>query len=438
LTDLTPGSQVGPYTVVETFPTGQGGMAVVCKAAVQLPNRPLVYMALKVMRAGARNPEEERFFSDAINNEVQVLKQLLHPNIVRIYPIPMGGRRANPVIARDTSLPGSPWFFVMEYLEGGSLQSLLRKNGRLSVDEAAEIACQMGLALAHMHGKGIAHRDVKPDNVLFRSAVQANQRIEPVLVDFGIAAKLERIGLQAGSIYYMSPERLLLVRGQLPPERVTDQSAGDVYGLAAVLYQMLTGRRPFEGKSQDHITTAILNSEPTLPRKHNPEIPPEVEQLIMDALSKAPIRRPSAEEFVFRLEQLVPAPRIFTPATLEKTSKRGGSAVPWAISAFTTLGFLGLLGWNLATGSLPGVGDPAPEVVVTRVVTATESAPNPTTPWTLPPTHTQMTQPPEPTRMASPTWRATATATPRPWTPTPVPTKPSPTPRPLPTATPTS
>lgn len=394
MTDLAPGSRVGPYTIVEQLPFGRGGMAMVCRASIQLPGKPAYLVALKVMRAQSTTPQEERFFSDAINNEVQILKQLHHPNIVRIFPIPLGGRRQNPVIARDTQLPGSPWYFVMEYLDGGALHKLIKQR-KLSLEESVEIASQIGLALAYMHSKGIAHRDVKPDNVLFRSAPATNGRIEPVLVDFGIAAKLERVGLQAGSIYYMSPERLLVVRGQVAPERHIDQAAADVYSLGAMLYQMLTGRRPFEGRSHDSITTAILHSDPALPRQINAEVSTELEELLMATLSKTPASRPTADDFVARLDQLVPPPRVLTPVRRPPAARRS-SILPWLISAASTAALLGLLAFNLLTGAF--VGDP--ERVETPVV-ATEQ-----------PTRAAATR--APTREPSPTGTAIPTATRRP------------------------
>lgn len=433
MSQFPPGSMIGPYTIIEEMPHGRGGMAVVCKASIQLPNKPPYLVALKIMRAESNSPQEERFFSDAINNEVQILKHLIYPNIVRIFRIPLGGQRAFPVIARDTNLPGQPWYFVMEYLDGGSLYGMLKKRGKLPLEEAIEIGCQIGLALAYMHSKGIAHRDLKPDNILFRTHNNGDGRVEPVLVDFGIAAKLERIGLQAGSIFYMSPERLQVVRGELPPERVSDQAAGDVYGLGAIIYQMLTGNRPFEGRSKDHVTTAILHSQPTLPRKHNPEIPPQVEQIIMQALSKSPVRRPTAEQFVSILEQLIPAPRLISSKYWDTSKSKSGSVIPWIVTAFTTAGLVGLMTWNLATGAFT---KPTATSVVPPTLTAT----------TMPTQKAATKQPAAtPTSSPTPTIRTQVTSTPQPTkeqvatersTPTPVPTKPTNTPRPLPTNTP--
>ena len=373
MSDVRVGSLVGPYTIQEALPQGRGGMARVCKASLPLPDGSFHLVALKIMRTQYNDPQEEQFFRDAINNEVEVLRRLRHPNVVRVYPIPLGSRKATPYIARDTDIPGAPWYFVMEYLGGGSLDGMIKRRKQVAVKEAVEVACQVAMALEHLHSKGIAHRDIKPDNVLFRVDPEVTGRIEPVLVDFGIAAKLQRVGLQAGSIFYMSPERVQVVHGMMPPERVVNQAAGDVYGLGVILYQMLTGRRPFEGHSRSSVTSAILKTTPALPRRYRPEIPPGLEQLIMEMMHKDPARRPSSAEVLASMEQLVPAPRV-APRDVS-APVRSGSRLPWVITALTALGMIAALITNpriqdSITGSEPtGV----PTVMVTAAVLPVET-----------------------------------------------------------------
>jgi serine/threonine-protein kinase len=383
-------------------------------------------VALKMVHTRSSDPREAEFFRAAINNEVEVLKRFRHPNVVRIFPIPLGSRRATPFIARDHDIPGVPWYFVMEYLGGGSLKGRIKRRKKLPVLEAVEVASQVAMALEYLHSKGIAHRDIKPDNVLFRVDIEATGRIEPVLVDFGIAAKLQRVGLQAGSVYYMSPERLQVVQGRLPPERATNQAAGDVYGLGVMLYQMLTGRLPFEGHNRSSVTSAILNSTPSLPRRYRAEIPPGLEQLMMETLNKDPAHRPTAEEALARMEQLVPSPRVAASdgAPVVKSSSR----LPWFVSAVTTLGMIGMLAWNLTSNTPEPTPAPPQTIVVTRVITAT-SAPTVVIDQDAPvldsPTATETA--PEPTRPSAPP-SATVRAS-----PTPVPTR-----TPRPTLTPES
>ncbi len=420
MSDIVPGTQVGPYIIVEALPQGRGGMARVCKASLSTADGSVHLVALKMVHTGSLDPREEEFFRAAINNEVEVLKRFRHPNVVRIFPIPLGSHRATPYIARDHDIPGVPWYFVMEYLGGGSLKGRIKQRKKLPVLEAVEIASQVAMALEYLHSKGIAHRDIKPDNVLFRVDIESTGRIEPVLVDFGIAAKLQRVGLQAGSVYYMSPERLQVVQGRLPPERVTNQAAGDVYGLGVLLYQMLTGRRPFEGRTKTSVTSAILNSTPSLPRRFRAEIPPGLEQLIMETLNKDPVHRPTAEEVLGRIEQLVPSPRVAVPEgpPVKETSSR----LPWFVSAVTTLGMIGMLAWNLASDTPDTIPPPPQTIVVTRVITTTslptvvthQETPVPESPTAtkLAPTLTRPSAPPSATVQASPT--PVPTRTPRP------------------------
>ncbi len=437
MSDIRAGSLVGPYTILEALPQGRGGMARVCRASLPLPDGSFHLVALKIMHTQYNDPQEQQFFRDAINNEVEVLRRLRHPNVVRVYPIPLGSRKATPYIARDTDIAGAPWYFVMEYLGGGSLDGMIKRRKQLSVKEAVEVACQVTMALEHLHSKGIAHRDIKPDNVLFRVDPETTGRYEPVLVDFGIAAKLQRVGLQAGSIFYMSPERVQVVHGMVPPERVVNQAAGDVYGLGVILYQMLTGRRPFEGHSRTSVTSAILKTAPALPRRYRPEIPPGLEQLIMDTLNKDPARRPSAAEVLSSMEQLVPAPRVVPKDVAAPV--RSGSRLPWVISALTTLGMIGALVTNPAVLGRSGGSEstPEPTPVVTEISVPDESPTMALTEESVPSQET--TEP-----VAAPTATPTRTAVPpteaptRRATPTSVPTRtprPTRTPAPPPTAT---
>jgi len=171
----TIGTNIGPFSIIEALPAGHGGMAQVFIASVgqhasasgigsvdSLPER----VALKIARVLGMdgNPADQAFYFEALNNEVENLKRLRHPNIVRLFPIPRGLPR-NPYAARAAELDGAPWFCTMEYLSGGSLESRLKALGTLSLAEGMEIAYQVSIALDHMHAKGMTHLDVKPDNL---------------------------------------------------------------------------------------------------------------------------------------------------------------------------------------------------------------------------------------------------------------------------------
>jgi len=323
------GTLIGPYSVVEEKPQGMGGMARVYIARFAPPGSEPHYAALKIVRTtnsrgNSLHPADIEFYSEALNNEVETLRRLRHPNIVRLYPIHQDdGRKQTPYIARALNLPGQPWYCVMEYLAGGSLEARIRRLGKLYLSEAVEIGYQIALALDHIHSKGFAHLDLKPDNILFRRLVEANSSLEPVLIDFGVAAKLKKTGLQAGAVPYMSPERLRLMRGELPPDQAHDQSAADVYSLGILLYRMLTGHLPFESSSRDRLIRAILEQLPTRPTCFNRDIPDEVESLILRILEKEPGQRPPLEEVTTLLDKALPPPRLAAKGRSVAVNGRG-------------------------------------------------------------------------------------------------------------------
>ncbi len=329
MTEVILGAIIGPFTIVEALPAGHGGMARVFIATVSasaalraaganpasqlsagnvdaLPEKVALKIA-RVITPGESTASEQAFYFEALNNEVETLKRLRHPNIVRLYPIPRGLPR-NPYAARATELDGNPWFCAMEYLGGGSLDARIKALGALPLAEAMEIAYQVGLALDHVHAKGMAHLDVKPENVLFRWPLGIGReaplhRIQPVLIDFGIAAKTQKTGAQAGSLAFMPPERVRVMRGEVAPEHFGDQSKVDVYGLGVLLYRMLTGKLPYEGLPREELTDAILNTRPRPPREMNANVPAKVDEIVMDALEKEPARRPRVEELITRLDE---------------------------------------------------------------------------------------------------------------------------------------
>lgn len=340
-------------------------------------------VALKMVHTEneSHNAAQANTFFEALKNEVELLRRLKHPNIVKLYPIP-GVAAKDPYMARASELPGQPWYCVMEYLAGGALHQTLQARGKLKIEDAVEIAYQVGLALDLIHSKEIAHLDVKPDNVLFRAGLDDEHPIEAVLIDFGVATRRFRRALDAGAMPYLAPERLRVVRGEIPPENVGDQRPVDVYSLGILLYRMLTETLPFRGQNRDHLTSAILYSTPTRPRQFNGEIPPPLEDLILAALEKDPRVRPSVSEFTERLDEAVPPPRTWI---------RSAPAAPLAPSRRTP-GWLGLggvailaivgLGVGFAAGTtlhlpLPVIEAPAP-MATSTLIAPTKTIVNPT------------------------------------------------------------
>lgn len=240
---------------------GRGGMAEVFRAHDLTLERTV---AVKVLRAEyARRPA----FRQRFHQEAKAAANLIHPNIVTVY---------------DFGYDGERLFIVMEYVPGGTLAQRIRQAGRIPVQEALRLMVQACAGVGFAHRAGLVHCDIKPQNFL----VTPSGRLK--VADFGIARALasihegERQEVVWGSPQYMAPE---VTRG-MPPT-----AAADVYGLGVVLYQMLTGRLPFIADEPRELLRQHLETHPIPPQAFNPDLPPELEQVILTVLSKEPSRR---------------------------------------------------------------------------------------------------------------------------------------------------
>ena len=290
LYDIKPGAYVGAFEVIELCEDDRGGMSQVVKAVPRKGWQEDV--ALKISRTG---PKQEFFFT-AIHKEVELLQKLKHPGVVRIVHVSHG---KNPYKERAMEIIGNPWFFGMEFLSGGSLEAYLNKVGSLTLEEATAVCFQVSAALVYIHVEGFSHNDLKPENVLFRRNLKLGEWLEPVLVDFGVAAKPVRQQLD-GSVVYMAPERLNdrpdLNNLELLSEQ--DMMKTDVWSIGVLLHRMLLGKEPFLGITDRMITSAILRTSPETILKKRPDIPPMLDQLVIDGcLAKDPRDRVTMQEF---------------------------------------------------------------------------------------------------------------------------------------------
>jgi len=275
--------RIGPFVILREI--GKGGMATVYEA--QLPSG-YEHVALKV----ACGPLSD-FLKEEAENLANLAMSLNHPNILKILPLPFSDGEKQYYVARDPET--DCWYIALEYADGGSLRDLLGSRRRLEVSEAIAIIRQVGSALDYAHSKGIIHRDIKPTNILFKQLPSGDTKA--LLADFGLStARAWELGEGGGTPRYMSPEQAA--------ERIVDHRS-DIYSLGVVLYEMLTGKVPFEGTSSDVIHQHIYKL-PTPPSAINPQIPQKVEAVVLKALAKDPEdRSQSAKEMVLALEEAI-------------------------------------------------------------------------------------------------------------------------------------
>ena len=258
------------YEILELI--GAGGMANVYKALCHRLNR---YDAVKIMRDDTAADE---CFRKRFRTESQAVAMLSHPNIVSVY---------------DVSHNENIEYIVMELVDGITLKQYMKEHGALPTDEVLNFSIQIAKALAHAHSKGIIHRDIKPQNVMLLKDGLIK------VADFGIAALQndieESTNETVGSVHYIAPEQ---ARGAAADAR------SDIYSLGIVMYEMMTGRLPYVGKSDVEVAVKHMNTEAVPPRTIVPGIPEELERICLKAMATdITDRYQSAGELLSDLEQ---------------------------------------------------------------------------------------------------------------------------------------
>ena len=268
----------GRYEILEEV--GNGGMAVVYKAK-DFDTGAIV--AVKILREEYLDNEE---FCRRFRNESRAIALLNHPNIVKIF---------------DVCNSPSLQYIVMEYIDGISLKDYIEQQRVVRVKEAVHFTTQILRALMHAHSKGIVHRDIKPQNIM----LLPNGRIK--VTDFGIArlttSQTSTITDKAiGSVHYIAPEQ---ARGA-----ATDARA-DLYSVGVMLYEMLTGKLPFDASSAVSVAVMQRQADPKMPRQINPNIPVGLEEITIQAMQKDPnARYQSAAEMLQDIENFKLNPSI--------------------------------------------------------------------------------------------------------------------------------
>jgi len=263
---LSPGSTIAGYEVEAVV--GSGGVGVLYRARQVRLDRPV---ALKLVEAEVA---QEPVVREQLRREARTVAALDHPNIVPLY---------------EAGEEGGTVYIVTRWIDGTELGTLIRRDGPLKPRRAARIAAQIASALEVAHEKGLVHRDIKPSNAI----VTSDDHV--YLTDFGLtkragsASGFTGAGKMLGTIDYVAPEQI---------EGGETDARGDVYGLACVLYETLTGAAPFAGESGGMAKMwAHLNAEPPSVREQRPDVPQALDDVIRRGMAKRPDGRPSAAAF---------------------------------------------------------------------------------------------------------------------------------------------
>mgnify|MGYP004533506247 FL=1 len=277
----------GRYAVKEVI--GTGGMSVVYKAEDTQEGR---LVALKVLKEEfVREPKSRRRFL----NESRAIAMLSHENIVDVL---------------DVNFEGDVQYIVMEYLEGPTLKEYMVEHGALDVYDALHIVEQILSALKHAHERGVVHRDIKPQNIIL---VDGNETVK--VMDFGIAhvqnySTITISDKAIGTVHYISPEQ---AKGRPADER------SDIYSTGVILYEMLTGKLPFDADSAVSVALMQVQQKAVPPSQIVPDIPPAVEHIVMKAMRKnVEARYQNAGEMLEDIEKFKENPDVILETTPPK------------------------------------------------------------------------------------------------------------------------
>ncbi|MBN1879092.1 protein kinase [bacterium] len=246
----------GRYELLELL--GKGGMGVVYRAADRELN---LAVALKILRPKLSYDPD---FIEMFKREVTLARMLSHPNIIKIY---------------DLNRMGNMWFVSMEYLQGEEVKDVIIREGKLASEQVQSIGMQILSALSHSHSRNLIHSDVKPQNIFL------DEKGHATLVDFGIARTMS--SHSKDQIVYGTP-------GYISPEQITGDQAtprSDIYSLGVSLYEMVTGRVPFEEETMDLILESQLKTDPPPPSHYSSEVPKWMDNLIIKMMARKPLNR---------------------------------------------------------------------------------------------------------------------------------------------------
>jgi serine/threonine-protein kinase len=288
--DLTENAVIdGRYRIIGHV--GSGGMADVYRAEDTHLGRPV---ALKLLyRRFAQDTE----FVERFRREASSAAALQHPNVVSVY---------------DRGEYDGTYYIAMEFCEGSSLKELISREAPMDCARAIALTKKILLAARFAHRRGVIHRDLKPHNVIISRDQSGEEEVK--VADFGIAragaSEITEVGAIMGTAQYLSPE-------QAQGHSVTE--ASDLYSIGVVLFEMLTARPPFDGDSAVAIALKHVSEPPPSPREFRPEVPPQLEAVVLKALAKAPEQRYTDADSSYGIWTL---PRLRSTASLPTAKRR--------------------------------------------------------------------------------------------------------------------
>ena len=274
MNELHPGDQLDQYRVESLV--ARSGMASIFRA---MDTRTGQIVAIKLPHP---EMESDVLFFDRFRREQDIGQKMDHPGVMKVIAVRPGEER-------------SQVYLVMEWVDGRLLRTILAEQGRLQIDHATRITREILDALEYIHAHGIVHRDLKPENIM----VGPNDKIK--LIDFGLAGQegsrrltFANLTQVMGTPAYISPEQVKGKRGD---------ARSDIYAAGVMLYEMLTGKLPFDGSNPFAVMNERLTKNPVPPRKLNPEISPQLQEILYRALERDPKNRyPIAREFAYDLD----------------------------------------------------------------------------------------------------------------------------------------
>jgi serine/threonine protein kinase len=299
------GKQLGDYKITGVL--GQGGMARVYRGYDDKLER---YAAVKVFDSRGVTSEEMKEYSERFQREARAIARLRHPHIVNVY---QSGQSEN------------IYYMAMMFIEGRDLRQIMKDHAnagtRMSFHDILRVITDVASGLDYAHKEGVIHRDVKPSNIMVGADGHA------ILTDFGLALSVPEgtLGTTFGSVHYIAPEQAVSSAQAVPQS--------DLYSLGVVLYEMLSGRVPFDDASAMSVALKHLSDPPPPPSLYNPQVTPQIEAMVLKSLDKDPAKRYQtgaafikALEDAFGMTDLDEATRklMFAPEWIRATAEFGG------------------------------------------------------------------------------------------------------------------